>query len=328
MAVALLVSRLHTCLAEDSITVLTGKDAKTRTSRTGEVVDYTGESLQLKASSGRIENIPAARVVEIRTQWTPAHERGDALRGEGKLEEAINAYKQAKRDEPRAWARRKIMAELVVCYAEVGRFDVAGDEWLAIVSSDPLTTHYNVVPVAWRSLPPDAALEPRALAWLHGKAPAAQVLGASWSLTGSQRNAAMTALDGLAGSKTVDPRVRSLAQIQLWRTKLISARQDEVQRWQSALEQMPVEIRAGGYFVVGEALARLKQSEDAALAYLHVPLVHNQQRAMAAGALVAAAKEHEKLGRGEQAAGLYREVLSGYSRTAAAEEARAWLEEK
>ncbi|MGI8978912.1 MAG: tetratricopeptide repeat protein [Pirellulaceae bacterium] len=328
IAFTLAVSRLHPCFAEDSVTVLTGKDAKTRTNRTGEVVDFTGESLQLKSSSGRIENIPAARVVEIRTQWTPAHERGDALRGEGKLEEAINAYKQAKRDEPRAWARRKIMAELVVCYAEVGRFDVAGDEWLAIVSSDPLTTHYNVVPVAWRSLPPDAALEPRALAWLHSKAPAAQVLGASWLLTGPQRSAAMTALDGLAGSKTVDVRIRSLAQIQLWRTKLVSAKREDVQRWQSAIEQMPAEVRAGGYFVVGDALARLNQSEDAALAYLHIPLVYNQQRAMAADALIATAKEHEKLERGEQAAGLYREVLSGYSRTAAAEEARAWLEKK
>jgi TolA-binding protein len=91
---------------------------------------------------------------------------------------------------------------------------------------------------------------------------------------------------------------------------------------------MPAEVRAGGYFVVGEALSRVNKPEDAALAYLHIPLVYNQQRVVAADALVAAAKEHEKLGRGEQAAGLYREVLSGYSRTAAADEARAWLEKK
>ncbi|MBC7854330.1 MAG: hypothetical protein IAF94_12930 [Pirellulaceae bacterium] len=328
IALALAVLCLHPCFGEDIVTLLSGKDAKTRTNRTGEIVEFTGESLQLQSSSGRVENFPAARVLEIRTQWTPAHERGDSLRAEGKLDEAINAFKQAQRDEPRAWARRKIMAELVVCYAEAGRFDVAGDEWLAIESSDPMTMHYNVVPVAWQPVPSDARLEPRAVAWLSNKAPAAQVLGASWLLTGPKRSAAMAVLDGLAGSKTVDPRIRSMAQVQLWRTKLVSVKLDEVGRWQSALEHVPTEVRAGGYFVVGEALSRLNKPDDAALAFLHIPLVHNQQRAMAADALIAAAKEHEKLRRVEQAAGLYREVLSGYSRTAAAEEAKAWLEKK
>ncbi len=325
---ALAASRPQNCPGEDTVTVLTGKDAKVRTNRIGEIIEYTGESLQLKSASGRVENIPAARVVDIRTQWTPAQERGDSLRAEGKLEEAITAYKQAKREEPRVWARRKIMAELVGCYSELGRFDVAGDEWLAIVESDPLTRHYEVVPVAWIPTPPDGALQPRAAAWLQSKAPQAQVLGASWLLAGPERGGAVAALEGIAGSKTVDRRIRSLAQIQLWRTKVVLAKLDEVQRWQAALEQMPAEVRASGYFVVGEALARLEKPEDAALAYLHVPLVHSQQRVMAADALLAAAKQHEDLGRTEQAVGLYREVLSGYSRTAAAEEAKTRLEPK
>jgi tetratricopeptide (TPR) repeat protein len=329
MAVLMLaVLRSEIGSAEDTVTFLTGKDAKTRTNRTGEVIEYTGESLQLKSSSGRIENIPAARVVDIRTQWISAHERGDALRAEGKLEEAINAYKQAKRDEPRAWARRKIMAALVACYAEVSRFDFAGDEWLAIVSSDPSTLHYNVVPVAWQPLPPDAALQTRAAAWLNSKAPPAQVLGASWLLGGPQRSAAITVLEGLASNKAADPRVRSLAQIQLWRTKLVSAKLEEVQRWQTAVEQMPAEVRAGGYFVVGEGLARLDKPEGAALAFLRIPLVHKEQRMMAADALLAAAKQLETLKRSEEAVGLYREVLSGYSRTLAAGEAKAKLESK
>jgi tetratricopeptide (TPR) repeat protein len=327
LALTLAVSRLP-CSAEDSVTILTGKDAKTRTNRVGEIVEYTGESLQLKSLSGRVENLPAARVVDIRTTWTLTHERADSLRAEGKPDEAVIAYKLALREESRSWARRKIMSELVACYAETGRFDLAGDEWRTIVKSDPATRYYNVIPVAWSSIPPDAPLQTRAAAWLNGKEPAAQVLGASWLLAGTQRSAAITALDSLASSKTIDPRIRSLAQIQLWRTKLVSATMQEVQRWQSAIEQLPSEVRASGYFVVGEALARLEQPEEAALAYLHISVVHNEQRVMAAEALLAAAKVHDKLGREEQAVALYREVLSGYSRTAAAEEAKARLEKK
>ena len=325
----LAVSCSEDCYGEDTVTFLSGKDAKTRINRTGEIVDYTGETLQLKLSSGRVENLPAARVLDIRTQWIPAHERGDALRAEGKLEEAITAYKQAKRDEPRAWVRRRIMASLVGCYAEASRFDFAGDEWLAIAASDPSTLHYDVIPVAWQSLPPDAALQARAAAWMSSNAPSAQVLGASWLLGGAQRSEAIAILNDLVASKTIDPRIRSLAQIQLWRTKLVSAKLEDIQRWQAAVEQMPAEVRAGGYFVVGEGLARLDQSEKSALAYLRIPLVHNQQRTMAADALLAAARLlQEKLGRSEEAAGLYREVLSGYSRTLAAGEAKAKLEPK
>ena len=108
--------------------------------------------------------------------------------------------------------------------------------------------------------------------------------------------------------------------------EILTAKLEDVQRWKVALEQMPVEIRASGYFVVAEAFTRWKQPEEAALAYLRILLVHNEQRLMAADALVAAGKLHEELGRGEQAAGLYREVLTGYSRTPAAEVARAKLE--
>jgi hypothetical protein len=215
----------------------------------------------------------------------------------------------------------------VACYGDLA-FRFASDEWLAIVAATT-TLQYDVIPVAWQPLPPHAALQARAAAWMNNKAPPAQVLGASWLLGGSQRSEATAILNGLMTNRTVDPRVRALAQIQLWRTKLVSAKLDEVQRWQAAVEQMPAEVRAGGYFVVGEGLARLDQPERGALAFLRIPLVHNQQRAMAADALLAAAKLlQEKLGRSEEAAGLYREVLSGYSRTLAAEEAKAKLELK
>src|SRR5204862_5276579 len=116
--------------------------------------------------------------------------------------------------------------------------------------------------------------------------------------------------------------------IQLWRTRLVTVKQEEVEGWQTAVEQMPAEVRAGGYFVLGEGLARLNQPEDAALAFLHISVVHQEQRMMAADGLLEAGKQLDKLDRREQAASLYREVATGYSRTSAAEEAKTRLEKK
>jgi TolA-binding protein len=116
-----------------------------------------------------------------------------------------------------------------------------------------------------------------------------------------------------------------LADIQLWRTKIVTAKADEVARWQTAIEKMPAEVQAGGWFLLGEAKARLGQAEEASLAYLRVPLVHGRPRAMGADALVAAGEQLEKLDRKEQAAGLYREVLADYATCPAASEAQARL---
>lgn len=314
--------------AQDVVLVSPGKSGGQPLRKTGVITDYTGIELRLSSAAGREETIPTQRVVEIQTTWTPAHQSADALRLEGKLEEAAGAYKQAKRDEPRAWARRKIMSELVSCYAEMGKWDIAGDEWLAIVSSDSTTQFYDVMPLAWRAFPPDAALETRATAWMKGRQYSpATILGASWLLASGKRSEALVVLEGLASStqKNGDARIAALAQIQTWRTKIVGVKLEEVQRWQSTVRQMPAEIQASGWYVVGEGFARLDQPEPAALAYLRVPLVHGSQRMMAADALVAAGKQLEKLARPQQAADLYREVSAVYSLAPAADEARSRL---
>lgn len=314
--------------AQDTVVVI-GSDGKTPVTRQGQIVDYKGTELRLKTAAGREEPIPSARVLDIKTEWVADHLRAIELRQSGKLADAIRAYQQAKEREPRAWARRQIMAELTACYAESGRFDLAGNEFLAIVESDPATRHVAVMPLAWRSFPLDAALESRAAAWLASadKSSAAGLLGASWLLSTSRRAQAIAALEqlALARGKEDDARLASLADVQLWRTKLVSAKPDDVARWKAVAAQMPAEIQACGWFVVGEALARLGQAEEAALAYLRVPLVHGQQRVMAADALVAAGKQLETLERRQQAAGLYREVLADYAACPAASEASSRL---
>lgn len=314
--------------AQDTV-VLTSTDGKSRLTRQGEIVDYTGQELRLKTLSGREEPIAAGRVIEIKTTWLADHLRGSEFVRAGKLDDAIAALQQAKESERRPWARRQIMAELVECHLDAGRIDLAGDEFLRIIADDPTTQHFAVIPLPWRALPPDAALEARAAAWLSAgsKIPAATVLGASWLLSTRHRGEAVAALteQSLKRSAPHDVRLAMLADIQLWRTKIVTAKEPEVDRWQAAIEKMPAEIQAGGWFVVGDARARLGQAEEASLAYLRVPLVHGRPRAMAADALVAAGEQLEKFKRGDQAAGLYREVIADYSTCPAAAEAQVRL---
>ena len=314
-------------MAQDTV-VVTGADGKTPVTRYGQIVDYSGTELTLQTSPARRDAIPSRRVIEIKTTWLADHLLGRQQRSSGKLEAAVEAFQAAKNREQRPWACRQIQAELTGCYGESSRFDLAGEEFLSIMKADPATPHMAVMPVAWRPFPPDAALESRAATWLASGTPAARILGASWLLSTSRRGEAIVALEQLAVVRgpQYDERLAQLAQVQLWRTKLATVKAEEVARWQKAVENMPAEVAACGWYVLGEALARHKQREEAALAFLRVPLVHNQQRAMAADSLVAAAEQLTSLERGEQAAGLYREVLADYAACPAAREARARLE--
>jgi tetratricopeptide (TPR) repeat protein len=310
--------------SQDIVISSTASDPAARIKKLGTILDFTGTDLKLRSTLGTEETIPAARVVQFQTRWTPAHEAGRGARSEGRLDDATAALRQAKREELRAWAVRQVMADLTGCYLEAGRIDSAGDEFLGILASDPATRHFDVVPIAWRGVALSPTVETRASAWLATrKSPAAALLGASWLLA-TRRGEAVTVLEEI--SRSTDPRLAALAAIQLWRTKIVTATPDEVRRWQAQLEKIPTEIQAGGWYILGDLLARQEQPEAASLAYLKVPILFRQQRPMAADALLAAGKQLEKMSQNRQAAELYRELVRDFPHLAGAKEAAGRLD--
>src|SRR5438874_13209560 len=155
--------------AQDIVISSTAADPAARIKKAGTILEFTGSELRLRSTLGTEETIPAARVVEIQTRWTATHEAGRTARSEGRLDDAIAALRQAKREETRPWAVRQIMADLVGCYLEAGRIDSAGDEFLGILASDPATRHFDVIPLAWRGAAIGAPSEARAAIWLAAR---------------------------------------------------------------------------------------------------------------------------------------------------------------
>ena len=310
--------------AEDVVIARSASDASVRVRRTGEILDYTGTQLTLRTALGRDEIIPASRVVEIQTDWSPSHEKARAARQAGKLNDAVAAFERAKDEDSRPWAQRQIAAELAGTWLEAGQIAAAGDEFLKIAAEDPETLHWDTIPLAWQAVTLDAQSELRAAEWLvDAKSPVARLLGASW-LVGSSRQAEVdAALTSLAENK--DRRIAGLSQIQRWRTRLATASTGDLEQWSRELGAMPRENQAAGWYVLGDGYARHDEPERAAIAYLKPPLVFRQQRALAADGLLAAARQLEKLGQTAEAAGLYREILRDFGHLPPAEEARTGL---
>lgn len=308
---------------QDVVIASSAADPAARIKRSGTILDYTGTELRLRTPLGIEETIPSARVVEMQTRWSPAHEAGRLARGEGRLDDAIAALRQAKREDSRSWAVRQIMAELTGCYLDAGQIDRAGDEFLGIIASDSRTRHFDAIPIAWRGVALSRAVEARASAWLAARDnPVARLLGASWLLA-TQRPAAIAALETL--TKSTDPRIVGLATIQLWRTKLVTATADDAHRWQSQLETLPSDVQASGWYVLGDLLVRQAQPAAAVLAYLKPAVLFRQQRLLAAEALLAAGTQLEKMARTSEALALYRELARDYPGLWAAREAESRL---
>ena len=307
--------------AEDVVIARSAGKPAAEVRRTGEILEYTGTELRLRTALGRDEVIPTGRLVEIQTQWVPAHEAARAAREAGKLSEAIAGFEQAKSDEFRPWARRQIAAELSGTWLERGDVAKAGEEFLTIIAADPATPHLAAIPLAWQAVALDAASEARAVEWLADESPDyARLLGASWLLGSSRQADVERALVKLVDDQ--DPNIAALARIQRWRTRLATASTGDLQTWSHELDALAPKLQAAGWYVLGDGFARAGEAQRAAIAYLKPPLVFRQQRAMAAEGLLAAAGQLEKLGQAEHAARLYRELISDFGHLPAAEEAR------
>lgn len=311
--------------AADVVVLRNSKPGQPPVQRQGEIADLVGNQLMFRGPSGAIETLPLEQVTDWRTTWTATKQQADALYFEKKYAEAAQVYLRARDEESRIWARRQIMARLIECYSATGNVAAAADEFLLVAASDPETTTWELAPLAWRTVD-DANALARAQQWIRDtRNPTKQLLAASWLLSGPQRAEAITVLQTLAGG--MNKRLATLAVIQLWRTRILSSPPEEPATWLAGLERLSVEARPLGYYCVGEAFARHNQPEKAALAYLRIPILHPRTQPLAAEALLAAGSQLEKIDRREQAAALYREVLSDYAALPAAATARQRLEQ-
>ena len=306
--------------AEDIVYLRSDQPGITELKLTGEILDYTGQALSIKTTAGNTRNFPGTQVLRVESAWTENQIQADKAFAAGDFRKALQEYSQALKADNRVWARRMILAQIVWCYRNLGDYATAGDRFLALIASDPDTPYFEAIPLQWT--PGEAVSAEQATRWLAmTEKPVARLMGASHLLSGGQPRLPIDILRGLARDK--DPRIAALATGQLWRSLVYSAEPADVERWKLMLSEMPRALQAGPSFVLGSALARLGQSEQAALALLRPPILYKHQRDLAAESLLAAAGELAKMNQTKDAARLYREVIDNYDGTKAQAAARS-----
>lgn len=322
LAFALGLSRIQ---ANDIVT-LRSSDGNSERRMSGVVLDYTGAELLLQHASGRQERLPTSRVVHVEGAWSESHREANTRFAAGDFEAAEALYLQAFGEEMRPWAKRRVRAQLTWCYRYLEKPDRAVKAFVPIYREDSQTPYFMAIPLAWATSPPSPSLESQARSWMgDGNPSVARLVGASWSLSSANRGEALRTLQSLA--RDTDARVVFLAEAQIWRTRVATADEQEQERWQQRIQDMPAALRGGPLFVLGKALSRRKLPEQAALTFMKTALLYPAERDLSCHALLAAARELETIQRPQEATGLYREILVDHATSQVGAEAERRLKD-
>jgi tetratricopeptide (TPR) repeat protein len=277
---------------------------------TGEVLEYSGEELRIRRTSGREEKYKPERVLEIQSTWSEPHRKAEQRLAERRAQEALPLLQEALAREKREWVRRRLLAHEILACRETDDLERGVTAFAELLRSDPRTPHFAVIPLCWTSPLPSVTRDAQAATWLNHPQPSIRLIGASWSLMSTQRTNAVRALRSLA--EDPDSRIAYLARCQLWRAELAAAGERDVERWNEVIERMPRDLRAGPLLLRAHVMARTGNAHAAAVEFLRLPILYPEQGDLAAEGLWNAARQLEATGATDEAHTLYREFIADF----------------
>lgn len=309
LVLLLVVAPTGSLIAQDQVVILQGT-SKVRI--TGLIRDYTGQGLVIETNK-TVRQLPRASLLEITTTYVAEHQAANRSLAEKQFAAAVSSFRKALEIEDRDWVRREILAGLIRCGLATGERAAAVGHYIALLRSDPETIYEDLLPAVWdeRLVTPELALA--AAAWLDHDLLPIQLIGGSVLLHDEEsRPRARRALQRALASTV--PSVQKLAQMQLYRYQLLTARisADDVERWVGFLEQLPEPLRGGPDFVVAAGFAKVGSQQSAAIHWLWTPLVQAADRPLAALGLESAADALEQIGQLAEAARLRAERASRF----------------
>lgn len=296
--------------AQDQI-VLGQADSSSRVTISGEIVDYTRDTIEFRTStSKRARQYAASQVVEIKTYYAPKYQAAREALDRRDLQQARLLWKQALEAEPRGWMRRQILAQLTRLELMEDDETEAALYFVTMLQSHPRTRHFELIPLPWSDHTVAAERLGPAGLWLRSPIDAVQLLAAATLLFDQRyQEQATEKLKDL--TRSTDEDVRALANCQLWRLAP-NADSLRLKRWKRQAGNLPDHVKAGPYYYLARQFSKSGDPIQALALHLWVSLVHSGNPSLASRAGFEAARIQETTGQRREASVLYNDVIARY----------------
>lgn len=269
----------------------------------GVVESFTRNGLTMKTSDDEI-TIPAEQVARILYRKSDEHQIGDLHFQQKNYRDAREHYKKARLTADRRWVEVEILERIVRCDLALGFHAQAVQDFATLVELEPEMTDtvFACIPLLWRTIPGDRALEDTAMKLLRvaGNMPEISLLGASCLMFSAQGKDMATRLKVLSSNR--DARIATLAEMQSWRLELMNVTPEKATQWREKIESLPPEFRVGPNFVLAQAFLRLENPDAATLAFLRAGYLFNPDVRLAEEAISQGKKTLENAGHADEAA--------------------------
>lgn len=304
--------------------VVTVDNRGKQTSRNGTVTDLKGDTVTLQLASGREVAIPYKRVVKLESDWLPVHQAADARYRARDFSAALDLYRDAFNEESRRWVKRKLLAQVIWCQQNTNRYGEACQNFRRLVSDDANSPYFGSIPLQWQARPCPADVKTVVQPWQGQDQPVLRLMAASWLLA-DDRNQSVRTLRELGRDATEN--VRVLAVTQLFRAEILTLDESRIAWLVDQIKAMPSDLRAGPYYLLGQAHARFDHADEAALAYLRVPALYPDHAALAQHSLWEAGRSLHEQGNSAESVQLFRQTVALGRETEPGRNAAARLDE-
>lgn len=241
------------------------------------IIRLDAETLDIRDELGTLKKLELNRVIAVRPKWnTPQAAEMDRLFYEGKYaEHAKMAAAVLKVDLP-PYQQRLLLAQVVVSANAIGNRVPAGTVFLTLCKNSPPPLLYSVAPLNWVDSQTTRTMETSAETWLAETDEAAQLLGASWLLSGAKRKQATETLEKL--TRSPNNMISDLATCQLWRTVPIAPENAAtILEWQNRRDQLLLPLQLGPTELIADRWRSARQPNLAALENLRIAILHRER---------------------------------------------------